>query len=201
MSEKRKIVLVGTGFVGMSMAYSFLNTGGIDELVLIDVDQEKAIGEAMDLQHGLPYARGKMSIKAGGYEECRDAAVVVITAGVTQKPTETRLDLTARDTVIMKSVTEQIMASGFDGILVIASNPVDAMTYVAQKEGQRSAKRACHRLRNDSGHSPPTLYDERISGCFHQQYSRVYHGRAWRFQLCAMDQCLCRLQESAGPAG
>ena len=133
MNEKRKIVLVGCGFVGMSMAYSFLNTGGIDELVLIDVDQEKAIGEAMDLQHGLPYARGKMSIKAGGYEECRDAAVVVITAGVTQKPTETRLDLTARDTVIMKSVTEQIMASGFDGILVIASNPVDAMTYVAQK--------------------------------------------------------------------
>ena len=97
MNEKRKIVLVGCGFVGMSMAYSFLNTGGIDELVLIDVDQEKAIGEAMDLQHGLPYARGKMSIK------------------------------------IMKSVTEQIMASGFDGILVIASNPVDAMTYVAQK--------------------------------------------------------------------
>lgn len=133
MNEKRKIVLVGCGFVGMSMAYSFLNTGGIDELVLIDVDQEKAIGEAMDLQHGLPYARGKMSIKAGGYEECRDAAVVVITAGVTQKPTETRLDLTARDTVIIKSVTEQIMASGFDGILVIASNPVDAMTYVAQK--------------------------------------------------------------------
>ena len=67
MNEKRKIVLVGCGFVGMSMAYSFLNTGGIDELVLIDVDQEKAIGEAMDLQHGLPYARGKMSIKAGGY--------------------------------------------------------------------------------------------------------------------------------------
>ena len=88
MNEKRKIVLVGCGFVGMSMAYSFLNTGGIDELVLIDVDQEKAIGEAMDLQHGLPYARGKMSIRAGGYEECQDAAVVVITAGVTQKPTD-----------------------------------------------------------------------------------------------------------------
>ena len=62
MNDKRKLVLVGTGFVGMSMAYSFLNTGGIDELVLIDVDKEKAIGEAMDLQHGLPYARGKMSV-------------------------------------------------------------------------------------------------------------------------------------------
>lgn len=133
MNEKRKLVLVGTGFVGMSMAYSFLETGGIDELILIDVNEEKAIGEAMDLQHGLPYARGKMNIRAGGYDECRDASIVVITAGVTQRPDETRLDLTARDTVILKSVTEHIMESGFDGIIVVASNPVDGMTYVAQK--------------------------------------------------------------------
>lgn len=133
MQDKRKIVLVGCGFVGMSMAYSFLNTGGIDELILIDVDHEKAIGEAMDLQHGLPYAHGKMNIRAGGYEECRDAAIVVVTAGVTQRSDETRLDLTARDTVIIRSVSEQIMASGFDGILVIASNPVDGMAYVAQR--------------------------------------------------------------------
>lgn len=131
MSENRKLVLVGTGFVGMSMAYSFLNTGGIDELVLLDMDKEKAIGEAMDLQHGLPYARGKMLIKAGGYEECSDASLVVITAGVAQKPDETRLDLTARNAKIMKSVVESIMASGFDGILIVASNPVDAMTYLA----------------------------------------------------------------------
>ena len=133
MSEKRKLVLVGTGFVGMSMAYSFLSTGGIDELVLIDVDKEKAIGEAMDLQHGLPYARGKMSIYAGDYADCKDASIVVITAGAAQKPGETRLDLTAKNAKIMKSIVEQIMASGFDGILVIASNPVDGMTYVAQK--------------------------------------------------------------------
>lgn len=133
MSEKRKIVLVGTGFVGMSMAYSFLSTGGIDELVLIDVAKEKAVGEAMDLQHGLPYARGKMDIYAGDYEDCRDASVVVITAGAAQKPEETRLDLTAKNARIMKSVVESIMTSGFDGILVVASNPVDGMTYLAQK--------------------------------------------------------------------
>lgn len=133
MSEKRKIVLVGTGFVGMSMAYSFLSTGGNDELVLIDVAKEKAVGEAMDLQHGLPYARGKMDIYAGDYEDCRDASVVVITAGAAQKPEETRLDLTAKNARIMKSVVESIMASGFDGILVVASNPVDGMTYLAQK--------------------------------------------------------------------
>ena len=133
MSEKRKIVLVGTGFVGMSMAYSFLSTGGIDELVLLDVAKEKAVGEAMDLQHGLPYARGKMEIYAGDYADCRDASIVVITAGAAQKPEETRLDLTAKNAKIMKSVVESIMASGFDGILIIASNPVDAMTYLAQK--------------------------------------------------------------------
>ena len=133
MNEKRKIVLVGCGFVGMSMAYSFLSTGGIDELVLLDVAKEKAVGEAMDLQHGLPYARGKMEIYAGDYADCRDASIVVITAGAAQKPEETRLDLTAKNAKIMKSVVESIMASGFDGILIIASNPVDAMTYVAQK--------------------------------------------------------------------
>ena len=133
MNEKRKLVLVGTGFVGRSMAYSFLSTGGIDELVLIDVNEAKAEGEAMDLQHGLPYARGKMVVKSGGYEECKDASVVVITAGVTMKEGETRLDIAAKDTMIIKSVTENIMKSGFDGIIVVASNPVDSMTYVAQK--------------------------------------------------------------------
>lgn len=133
MSEKRKVVLVGTGFVGMSMAYSFLSTGGIDELVLIDVATEKAKGEAMDLQHGLPYARGKIDIYAGVYADCWDASVVVVTAGAPQAPGETRLDLTAKNAKIMKDVVENIKASGFNGILVIASNPVDCMTYLAQK--------------------------------------------------------------------
>lgn len=133
MNEKRKVVLVGTGLVGMSMAYSFLSTGGIDELVLIDVDQNKAEGEAMDLQHGLPYAHGKLTIKAGNYDDCSDASIVVITAGVTMKEGETRLDIAAKDAKIIKSVTENIMKSGFDGIIVVVSNPVDSMTYVAQK--------------------------------------------------------------------
>ncbi|MDD6468250.1 MAG: L-lactate dehydrogenase [Erysipelotrichaceae bacterium] len=134
MHEKRKLVLVGTGFVGMSMAYTFVSTGGLDELVLVDLDTEKAIGEVMDLQHALPYStHGKMVIKAGGYEECKDASIVVITAGAPQKPGETRLDLTVKNTKIIKSVTENIMASGFNGIIIIASNPVDLMTYVVAK--------------------------------------------------------------------
>lgn len=130
----RKIVLVGTGFVGMSMAYSLLSQQGIDELVLIDVNFDKAEGEAMDLSHGLPFAaNSKMVIKAGTYEECSDASIIVITAGAAQQPGQTRLELTAINTKIMKGICEQIKASGFDGVIIVASNPVDVMTYVAQK--------------------------------------------------------------------
>ncbi len=129
----RKVVIVGTGFVGMSTAYSMLNTGSVNEIVLIDVDKDKTIGEAMDLSHGLPYAQNRMRVKAGEYSDCKDASVIVITAGAAQKPGQTRLELTAVNTKIMKSIVEQIMASGFNGVLVIASNPVDLMAYVAYK--------------------------------------------------------------------
>ena len=128
-----KVVLVGTGFVGMSMAYSILNRGGVSELILIDIDKDKTIGEEMDLSHGLPFAPQKMIIKAGDYEECKDAQVVVITAGIAQKPGQTRLELEETNTKIMKGITQNIMASGFDGIIVVASNPVDLMTYVVAK--------------------------------------------------------------------
>lgn len=133
MVERRKIVLVGTGFVGMSMAYSLLNQGGVNELVLIDVVKEKAEGEAMDLSHGMPFAPTKMDIKAGDYSDCKDANIVVITAGLNQKPGQTRLELAKANAKIMKNITKQVVASGFKGIFVVASNPVDLMTYVVYK--------------------------------------------------------------------
>lgn len=133
MVEKRKVVLVGTGFVGMSMAYALLNQGGVNELVLIDVAKEKAIGEAMDLSDGVPCASARMVIRAGDYDECKDANIVVITAGVAQKPGETRLDLAKTNAKIIKEVTENVVKSGFKGIFLIASNPVDVMTYVVGK--------------------------------------------------------------------
>ena len=133
MVDKRKIVLVGTGFVGMSMAYSLLNQGGINELVLIDVLKDKAEGEAMDLAHGMPCAPNDMIIKAGDYDECKDANIVVITAGLSQKPGQTRLDLASANAKIMKEITESVVASGFKGIFLIASNPVDLMTYVVRE--------------------------------------------------------------------
>ena len=131
--KKGKIVLVGTGFVGMSMAYSMLNRGGIEELVLIDIDEEKTKGEEMDLAHGLPYAPQKMVIKAGNYSDCKDAGIVVITAGAAQKPGQSRLELAEVNTKIMKQITQSIMQSGFNGIIIVATNPVDLMTYVVAK--------------------------------------------------------------------
>ena len=131
--KKGKIVLVGTGFVGMSMAYSMLNRGGIEELVLIDIDEEKTKGEEMDLAHGLPYAPQKMVIKAGNYSDCKDAGIVVITAGAAQKPGQSRLELAEVNTKIMKQITRNIMQSGFNGIIIVATNPVDLMTYVVSK--------------------------------------------------------------------
>ena len=141
MNTNRKVVLVGAGFVGMSMAYSILNQGGVDELVLIDVVKDKAIGEEMDLSHCLPYAPQKMVIKAGDYSECKDASIVVITAGLSQKPGQSRLELAVANAKIVKEITENVKASGFEGIYIVASNPVDLMTYVvAQVSGAPKSK-------------------------------------------------------------
>lgn len=133
MVEKRKIVLVGTGFVGMSFAYSLLNQGGVNELVLVDVLKEKAEGEAMDLSHGISCAPARINIKSGDYTECKDADIVVITAGIAQKPGQTRLELATINTKIMKEITENVVSNGFKGIFIVASNPVDIMTYVVSK--------------------------------------------------------------------
>ena len=130
MNSNRKVVLVGAGFVGTSFAYSLLNQGGVDELVLIDVNKDKIIGEEMDLSHGLPYAPHKMIIKAGDYDECKNANIVVITAGLAQKPGQSRLELAVANAKIMKDITQKVMNSGFKGVFIVASNPVDLMSYV-----------------------------------------------------------------------
>lgn len=135
MANKRKVVLVGTGFVGMSMAYALENQGGVNELVLIDVLKDKAEGEAMDLSHGLSCAPSRMDIKATTeYSECKNADIVVITAGIAQKQGgQTRLELCQTNAKIIKEITENVVASGFNGIFIIATNPVDVMTYIVQK--------------------------------------------------------------------
>ena len=126
----RKIVLIGTGMVGTSYAYALLNQNACDELVLIDVDRQRAEGEAMDLSHGLAFSGGNMKIRAGDYDECRDADMVAICAGVAQKPGESRLDLLQRNTEVFRSIITPVIHSGFKGIFLVATNPVDIMTQV-----------------------------------------------------------------------
>ncbi|MCI8662305.1 MAG: L-lactate dehydrogenase [Hungatella sp.] len=130
VNDKRKVVLVGTGMVGMSYAYSLLNQNVCDELVLIDLDKKRAEGEAMDLNHGLAFSAANMKIYAGEYEDCRDADIVVISAGVAQRPGETRLALLRRNAKVFRSIVEPVTASGFDGIFLVATNPVDIMTKI-----------------------------------------------------------------------
>ena len=128
--DKRKVVIVGTGMVGMSYAYSLLNQSVCDELVLIDVNKTRAIGEAMDLNHGLAFANASMTIYAGEYSDCADADIVVICAGVAQKPGETRLDLLKRNAQVFRSIIDPVTSSGFNGIFLVATNPVDIMTRI-----------------------------------------------------------------------
>lgn len=133
ITEKRKVVVVGCGFVGMSYAYAMVNRGTCDELVLIDIDKKRAEGEAMDLNHGLAFASSNMKIKAGEYSDCFDADIVVIAAGVGQKPGESRISLLERNAKIFESIVSETVRSGFNGIFLVATNPVDIMTNIVMK--------------------------------------------------------------------
>lgn len=131
---KNKVAIIGCGNVGMSYAYALLNQRTyVNELVLIDLNYEKTVGEAMDLNHGLAFAPSNVITKAGTYADCRDAKIVVIAAGANQEPGETRMDLIHKNDKIFASIIKEVGKSGFDGIYIIATNPVDVMTYITWK--------------------------------------------------------------------
>lgn len=129
-----RVVLIGTGAVGCSYAYCMINQGTAEEFVLVDVNEAKAEGEAMDLSHAVPFAPSPTKVWKGSYDDCKDADLVVITAGLPQKPGETRLDLVEKNTKIFKQIVRSVMDSGFNGLFLIATNPVDILTYVTWKE-------------------------------------------------------------------
>jgi L-lactate dehydrogenase len=128
-----RVALIGTGFVGASYAFALMNQGIADELVLIDVNKGKAEGDVMDLNHGKVFAPKPMNIWHGDYQDCQDADLVVICAGANQKPGETRLDLVDKNINIFKTIVDSVMRSGFDGIFLVATNPVDILTYATWK--------------------------------------------------------------------
>lgn len=140
MINDRKVAIIGCGFVGSSSAFALMQSGIFSEMVLIDVDRNRAEGEALDISHGVPFA-SPMKIYAGDYSDLGDAAMVVVSAGAAQKPGETRLDLVNKNVAIFKSIIPQIRESGFSGVLLIVSNPVDVLTYAAvQMSGLPEAK-------------------------------------------------------------
>ena len=132
--QHKKVILVGDGAVGSSYAFALVTQGIAQELGIIEIPQlfEKAVGDAEDLSHALAFTSPK-KIYAAKYEDCADADLVVITAGAPQKPGETRLDLVGKNLAINKSIVEQVVASGFNGIFLVAANPVDVLTYSTWK--------------------------------------------------------------------
>ncbi len=127
-----KVVIIGCGFVGAATAFTLMQSRFFTEMVLLDANFDKADGEAKDIAHGIPFA-GQMKIYAGNYDDITDASIVIVTAGANQKPDETRLDLVHRNVDIYKKIIPEIAKHNFKGILLIVSNPVDILTYVAVK--------------------------------------------------------------------
>ena len=130
--NNRKAAIIGCGFVGSASAFSLMQSGLFSELVLIDANREKAEGEALDIAHGIPFAR-QMKIYAGDYDDIMDSAVIIVTAGANQKPEETRLDLVHKNVNIFKSIIPEVAKRDYQGILLIVANPVDILTYTALK--------------------------------------------------------------------
>ena len=128
----RKVAMIGCGFVGSSSCFALMQSGMFSEMVLIDADFNKAAGEALDISHGLPFAK-PMKIYAGTYDDITDAAIIIVTAGANQKPGETRLDLVKKNVSIHRSINAELKKRKINGILLIVANPVDILTSVAQK--------------------------------------------------------------------
>ena len=126
--DNRKVAIIGAGFVGSSIAYALTIRNLANDIVLIDVNPKRAMGEAMDIQHGIPYM-GRSSVRAGVYSDCKNCDLIIITAGRPRRPGETRLDMIADNIGIMRNVVEQIKPYYTHSVIMVVSNPVDIMTH------------------------------------------------------------------------
>ena len=132
--KKSKVVIIGCGNVGSTTAYTIINQGLCEEIALIDINKEKAVGEALDMQHSIYFMNRNIKVYAADYDTCKDADIVIITASVPMDPhANNRLDMLAGSKKVMKSIVKSVMGSGFNGIMIVISNPVDVMTYYAWK--------------------------------------------------------------------
>ena len=131
-TNKSKVVIVGCGLVGSSTAFSLLTQGVCDEIMMVDINQEKALGEVLDLKDCVEYLNRNTKVYQGNYEDCGDADIIVITAGAPPRQGQSRLDTLEASAKITRSIVKPIMESGFDGIFLIISNPVDIIAHYVQ---------------------------------------------------------------------
>ncbi len=127
-----KVSIIGAGFVGSTTAYTIMMSGLASEIVLVDINKEKAQGDVMDMSHGVSFVR-PVQVIAGDYKDCKGSDIVIITAGANQKPGETRIDLVKKNTEVFKSIVPQVVKYCENAILLVVTNPVDILTYVTQK--------------------------------------------------------------------
>jgi L-lactate dehydrogenase len=131
-SQVKKVTIIGAGFVGSTTAYTLMISGLVSELVIIDINKDKAEGEVMDLNHGMQFVR-PVRVYHGDYSDCTGSDIIIITAGANQKPGETRIDLLNRNASIFKSIITEILKYNTNCILLVVTNPVDILTYVTWK--------------------------------------------------------------------
>lgn len=131
-NKTNKISIIGAGFVGSTTAFSLMNTGLASEIVIVDINKEKAEAEAMDLSHGAAFVKA-VDVVAGDYEDTKNSDVVIITAGVGPKPGESRLDIINKNLKIFKSIVPEVVKYSPNAILLVVSNPVDILTYITYK--------------------------------------------------------------------
>ena len=137
----KKVVVVGCGNVGLAYIGNLISTKLVDEIILIDVNRDKILGEVMDLNHSSVVYNSNIKVKAGNYKDCLTADIVVITAGINQEKNQTRMDLVNKNNTIVSSIVREVMNNGFDGIFIVATNPVDVMSYVVKKESRLPSNR------------------------------------------------------------
>ena len=175
--NQRKVAMIGCGFVGSATAFALMESGLFSEMVLIDADKNRAEGEALDISHGLPFAR-PMKIYAGDYDDIVDAAIIIVTAGANQKPDETRLDLVQKNVGIFKSIIPEIAKRNCGGILLIVSNPCfcshDHFTNLFKI---KYTKCFLKRLSKNDGCGWTIKHASHVTCCFR---CRIYSCRCWR---------------------
>ena len=171
--RSRKAAVIGCGFVGSAIAFTLMQSKLFSELVLLDVNKDKADGEAKDISHGVPFA-APMKIYAGDYDDIADASIIIVTAGANQKPDETRLDLVHRNVEIYQSIIPEIAGRNFGGILLIVSNPVDILTYAAFRLSGLSEERV-----NSTGQCTHEICAWTTFAGRQPQCTFLYCGRAW----------------------